>query len=78
MAETITIDERSSVALSPEVMEALGVEAGAKLDVEIVGRAMVVRSVEEAERSREFTHAFESILRGRQKAYEKLAEGPDR
>jgi antitoxin component of MazEF toxin-antitoxin module len=78
MAETITIDERSSVALSPEVMEALGVEAGAKVDVEIVGRAMVVRSVEEAERSREFTHAFESILRRRQKAYEKLAEGPDR
>ena len=78
MAKTITIDEQSSLALSPEVMEALGVEAGAKLDVEIVGRAMIVRSVEEAARSREFVHAFESVLCRRQRAYEKLAEGPAR
>ena len=35
-------------SLPPEAVDALGVEAGAELDVEIIGRALVVRSVEEA------------------------------
>jgi antitoxin component of MazEF toxin-antitoxin module len=78
MARTITtIDPTASVALPPEAVDALGVEAGAELDVEIVGRALVVRSVEEARRSREFIDTFESVLARRRKAYERLAEGPD-
>ena len=75
---TTTIDERSSLALPSEAIDALGVQAGAELDVEIVGRAVVVRSIEEARRSRDFLNAFESILSRRRKAYEQLAEGPDR
>jgi antitoxin component of MazEF toxin-antitoxin module len=78
MSRTITtIDQSASLALSPEAVDALGVEAGAELDVEIVGRALVVRSVEEARRSREFIDSFESILQRRRKAYERLAEGPE-
>lgn len=73
-----TIDQRSSVVLPPEAIEALGVEAGAELEVEIVGRALVVRPVEEARRSRDFMSAFESILSRRRAAYEELAKGPDR
>lgn len=65
------------MALSPEALEALGVEAGAELEVEIVGRAVVVRSVEEARRSRDFMSAFESILSKRRGAYEDLAKGPN-
>ena len=79
MPRTITtIDDRSSLALPSEAVDALGVEAGAELDVEIVGRAVVVRSVDEARRSREFIDTFESILSRRRNAYERLAEGPDR
>ncbi len=79
MSRTITkIDEAASVALPPEAVDALGVQPGAELDVEIVGRALVVRSVDEASRSREFIDTFESILSKRRKAYEQLAEGPDR
>jgi antitoxin component of MazEF toxin-antitoxin module len=78
MSRTITtIDDSSSVALPREAVDALGVEAGAELDVEIVGRAVVVRSLEEARRSREFIETFDSILNQRRKAYERLAEGPD-
>ena len=41
MARTITtIDERSSFALPSDAMDALGVEAGAELDIEVVGRAV--------------------------------------
>ena len=61
----------------PEALDALGIEAGAELEVEIVGRALVVRSVEEARRSAEFISTFESILSKRRIAYEELAKGPD-
>ena len=72
-----TIDPTSSVALSREALDALGVEPGADLDVEIVGRAIVVRSVEEALRSRDFINTFESVLGRRRAVYDRLAEGPD-
>ena len=79
MSRTITtIDDGSSLILPSEAVDALGVEVGAELDVEIVGRAVVVRSLQEAQRSREFIDAFETILSRRRKAYERLAEGPDR
>ena len=73
---TTTIDEAASVLLPREAVDALGVKAGEELDVEIVGRALVVRSVEEAARSRNFTDTFESVLNRRRKAYQRLAEGP--
>ena len=72
----IVLDQQSSVALPPEALDALGVEAGAELEVEIVGRALVVRSVEEARRSRKFMTAFDSVLARRRTAYEELAKGP--
>jgi hypothetical protein len=78
MSKTVTIDQRSSVALPREALDALGVEAGAELDVEIVPRALILRSVEEVRRSGEFMSAFESILSKRSDAYQELAKGPDR
>ena len=73
MSKTVTTVDHSSVALPPEALDALGVQDGAQLEVEIVGRALVVRSVEDARRSRDFMNAFESILSKRHTAYEELA-----
>ena len=70
-----TIDDASSVLLPQEAVDALGVDPGGELDIEIVGKALVVRSVEEAQRSREFVDTFESILKRRREAYAQLAEG---
>jgi len=53
MSKTVTTVDHSSVALAPEALDALGVQDGAQLEVEIVGRALVVRSVEDARRSRD-------------------------
>jgi antitoxin component of MazEF toxin-antitoxin module len=72
-----TLDDAASVSLPQEAVDALGVGKGDELNIEIVGRALVVRSVEEAQRSRDFASIFESVLKRRQKAYEKLAEGPE-
>lgn len=71
-----TLDDAASVSLPPEAVEALGVRAGSELDIEIVGRALIVRSVEDARHSREFADIFELVLERRRKAYEQLAEGP--
>jgi antitoxin component of MazEF toxin-antitoxin module len=71
-----TLDDTASVSLPPEAVNALGVNAGDELDIEIVGRALVVRSVDEARRSREFTNIFESVLKRRRRTYEQLTEGP--
>lgn len=77
MSKRITkLEDSASVSLPPEAIDALGVSAGDELDIEIVGRALVVRSVEDAHRSREFNELFESILKKRRRAYEQLAEGP--
>jgi antitoxin component of MazEF toxin-antitoxin module len=75
---TTIIDDAASISLPPEAVDALGVEAGSELDVEIVGHALVVRSVEEAQRSRDFINAFDLVLKRRLEAYKELAEGPTR
>ena len=78
MAKTLTtLDQNSSVALPPEALEALEVQVGAELEVEIVGRALVIRPVEEARRSRDFMSAFESIFSKHRSAYEELTKDPD-
>ena len=78
MSKTTTIGQDSSVTLPPEALEALGVEQGVEVDIEVVGRAVVLRSKEEARRSREFLSVFKSILTKRRPAYQELAKGPDR
>jgi antitoxin component of MazEF toxin-antitoxin module len=72
----IRLEDAASVSLPPEAVDALGVNAGDKLDIEIVGRALVVRSADDARRSREFADIFESVLKKRRRAYEQLAKGP--
>ena len=63
----------ASLKLPPEAIEALGVAAGGELDIEIVGRAVIVRSVEDALHSREFSDKFEAVLERRRTAYKQLA-----
>src|SRR5438552_19197711 len=70
--EKIRSEERR---VGKEGSDGLGVNAGDEIDIEIVGRALVIRSVSEAQRSRSFVELFESILKKRRQAYDQLAEG---
>ena len=72
---TTTLDDTASVSLPPEAVEALGVSAGDELEIEIAGRALIVRSVENAQHSRGFADIFDEVLKKREKAYEHPAEG---
>jgi bifunctional DNA-binding transcriptional regulator/antitoxin component of YhaV-PrlF toxin-antitoxin module len=71
-----TLDDTASVSLPPEAVDALGISAGSELNIEIVGRALIIRSAEDAQYSREFSDIFEAVLERRRQAYEQLAEGP--
>ena len=77
MSKRITTREDASLPLSLETLEAMGINAGEDLDIEMVGRALVVRSVDDAARSRDFSTAFESLVERRRPAYEELAKGPE-
>ena len=74
--ESFGSTQRSSLPLPPAALDALDVETGAQLEIEIVGRSLVIRSVNEARRSGPFMKAFDSVLSKRRSAYDAL-EGPD-
>jgi antitoxin component of MazEF toxin-antitoxin module len=76
LRQVITIGNSASLPLSEEILEALGLETGAKVSLEIVGHTLLVRAVEETERSEKFAQTFQSVLKRRKSAYEQLAEGP--
>lgn len=73
----VGVDEAARLTLPPEAVEALGLLPGDEVDIEIIGRAVVVRSVAEAERAGEFAKRFASIFERRRGAYEQLAEGAE-
>ena len=75
--QVVTVDEAARLTLPPEAVEALGLQPGDEVDVEIIGRAVVVRSMAEANRAREFAKSFESIFERRRGAYQQLAEGAE-
>lgn len=71
----VGVDEAARLTLPQEAVEALGLQPGDEVDIEIIGRAVVVRSVAEATRAGDFSKSFESILQRRRSAYDQLAEG---
>ena len=73
--QSITIDEETRLNLPPEAIEALGIQPGDEVDIEVIGHAVVLRSVADAARAGDFSKSFESILQRRRSAYDQLAEG---
>ena len=73
--QVITIENPSSIPLTKEIIETLGLNAGVKISLEIVGSMLIIRSVEETQRTEQFTQTFQAVLKHRKSAYEKLAQG---
>lgn len=76
LRQEITIENPSSLPLTKEIVEALGLNVGAKVSLEIVGQTLIIRSVEETQRAEQFAHTFQFVLKRRLPAYNQLAEGP--
>jgi antitoxin component of MazEF toxin-antitoxin module len=71
----ITASENPTTLLLPqELLNTLGVDAGDEIDVSVVDRTLILRSVEEAERAQKIEAATKSVFNHRKTAYEELAK----
>lgn len=74
----ITASENQTTLLLPqELLNTLGVDAGDEIDVSVVDRTLILRSVEEAERAQKIEAVTKSIFDRRKTAYEELAKGAE-
>ena len=73
--QVITVEESGAAFLPINVLEAIGVKAGDKIEVSISEHSIVVRSVAEAEREREIKASAKKIFERHHTAFERLAEG---
>jgi antitoxin component of MazEF toxin-antitoxin module len=75
--QVLTLGDPAELIISQEILKQIGVGAGDKIEIAISDRALVVRSLEEAERARKIAAATRDIFDRRREAYLKLAEGPE-
>ena len=75
--QVLTLGDPAELIISPEILKLIGVGAGDKIEIAVSDRAVVVRSLEEAERARKIAAATRDIFDRRREAYLKLAQGPE-
>jgi antitoxin component of MazEF toxin-antitoxin module len=71
----VIVDESAAVLLPAAVLERLGVGVGDLVDVSLEADALVIRSLNEAERRQRLEAATQDTFHRRSGAYVKLAEG---
>ena len=74
----ITASENPATLLLPqEMLDMMGVNDGDEIDVSIVDRTLILRSLDEAERAQKIGAATENVFERRRSAYEELAKGAE-
>ena len=69
--------DSAALLLSPDILESLGISVGDEVDVSIVGRTLILRSLGEAERARKIEALTRVVFDRRRSAYEELAKGAE-
>ena len=64
-----------ALLLSQEVLDQLGLKVGEEVDISLVEKTLILRSLVEAERARRIENATSLIFERRKSAYEELAKG---
>ncbi len=67
--------DSAALLLSPEILKELGVSVGDEVDVSIVDRTLILRSLDEVERAKKIDAATRVVFESRRSAYEELAKG---
>lgn len=75
--QILTLGDSAELVISQDILRQIGVGAGDKVEVAVSCGALIVRSLEEAERARKIAAATRDIFDRRREAYLKLAEGPE-
>lgn len=73
----LTPDNEVAVILPPETLKSLGINAGDEIDVTTTDKAVILRSLSEAERSRRFQEASEKVFNRWDKVFTELAKGAE-
>jgi antitoxin component of MazEF toxin-antitoxin module len=68
----VTLGESAELVISSEIMEQIG--AGDTIEIVVSDRALVVRSVNEAERARQIAAATRDLFDRRREAYLQLTD----
>lgn len=74
---TKAADDSVAVLIPAEVLENLGISAGDEIDVSETDNALILRSVKEAEKTREIADATEKVFSRWDKVFVELAKGAD-
>lgn len=72
-----TSGDNATVRLSAEILASLGLAVGDEVEILLVERTVVVRPLNEVERSERIEAATKNVIERRQDAYEELARGAD-
>ncbi len=74
---TNSSDNSIAVLIPAEALKNLGISAGDEIDVTETDNALILRSVKEAEKSREIADATEKVFSRWNKVFVELAKGAD-
>ena len=67
----------ATVRLPGEILERLGVDVGDEVEMVVVERTLIVRSVNETDRAAQIDAVTNEVIDRRKSAYEELARGAD-
>lgn len=74
-SEIKMLDGAPVLRLTQEMLDALGVEIGDKVEITVAEYKLLIRAVAEAERQAKLDKIFAELMIERDSAYRKLAEG---
>jgi antitoxin component of MazEF toxin-antitoxin module len=72
-----TVGNSAAIILSRDLLELLGLEIGQEVELSIMGRTLVVRSVQEAGRAEMVRRTGDRVLERRRGLFIRLAEATD-
>jgi antitoxin component of MazEF toxin-antitoxin module len=68
-------DDSGAVLVPPEVLNEMGLNEGDEVDLSVVNRTLIVRSLDDAERARKLEETTAEVLERRGSSYRELAKG---
>ena len=72
-----TVGKSAAIVLSRDLLKLMDIEVGDEVEISVIDRALVLRSVAEAKRVRKVKRAVDKVFRTRKALLTRLAAGVD-
>ena len=72
-----TVGNSAAIVLSKDLLKLMNIEVGDEVEISVVDRALVLRSVADVVRARKVTRAADDVFKRRKKLLTRLAAGVD-